>query len=497
MAEITIGQTITTQQYADTVDESLPYSHNAFLFYVDVTLISQDEVNATSRITIRHRLKCIRSYWSNYSNIYGEIAIGTDVKDTKHLATTELGKTYTLGTWTGDVAHDEDGELTITVNGNWYGDYGSSRYSPENNVLTNIIDFPAIQRVSKLSVTPATLTSGNLSISITKYVSTYTTTVKYKVEGTEYTLATNSADTSFSLSFNALKALIGSFTSSVVEITAITYDNDYEIGSDRKSIIVQTGKIPLSLYDNRQGSVGVTFGEEATGAGFNVKMEAQFDKSVKGMAYGLGALPRISSGDDFNNYLTPGMWAVVSNSGAGNITNCPVAIGGILQVFDGRGQYPYTTYLMQRYLPSSISTGNYVRVVRDITTTPVFGNWVIEATMTGSDRKIKKDIRSLTIDYENLFNKLNPITYKYRVSYTRVDDTTHFGFIAQDVEQAINEVGLTDLALINVEDDNYSLNYQEFIALNTHMIQKLYGIVEEQQIKINELENRLEELVNG
>ena len=150
------------------------------------------------------------------------------------------------------------------------GDYGSSRYSPENNVLTNIIDFPAIQRVSKLSVTPATLTSGNLSISITKYVSTYTTTVKYKVEGTEYTLATNSAATSFSLSFNDLIALIGSFTSSVVEITAITYDNDYEIGSDRKSIIIQT-EDSLSLYDNRHVVSGVTFGEEAYSAGFNVR----------------------------------------------------------------------------------------------------------------------------------------------------------------------------------------------------------------------------------
>lgn len=283
MALIQIGQTITTQQYADTVDKSLPYSHNAFLFYVDVTLISQDEINATSKITIRHRLKCIRSYWSNYSNVYGEIAIGNDVKDTKYLATTELGKTYTLGTWTGDVAHDEDGELSITVNGNWYGDYGSSRYSPENNVLANIIDFPAIQKVSKLSVTPATLTSGNLSITITKYVSTYTTTIKYKVEGTEYTLATKSAGTSFSLSFNDLKALIGSFTSSVVEITAITYNNDFEVGSDRKSIIVQTGNIPLSLYDNRQGSVGVTFGEEATGAGARFKMPAYFDDEVYGI----------------------------------------------------------------------------------------------------------------------------------------------------------------------------------------------------------------------
>jgi|GEM_PF-2913455 hypothetical protein len=497
MAEIIVGQTITTQQYANADNTSLSYYLNAYLFYVDVTLISQDIVNALSKVRIKHRMKCVRSYYSKYNSLHSDISIGDEVKNTKYLPTTAKGQTYDLAEWTGDVPHDSQGNLSIVVKGIWHGYDNNNNYGPVSNTLLNEIQFPQILRASTINVSPTFLTSGNATIMVTKHDPAYTTTLKYRVNNVDYVIATKSSNTTFYLAYNTIKNIIGSYTSAVVKITAITYSGNTILGEDSKEIIIQTGSIPLSLYDDMQGNTGVTLGEEATGAGFNVKMEAQFDKSVKGMAYGLGALPRISSGDDFNNYLTPGMWAVVSNSGAGNITNCPVAIGGILQVFDGRGQYPYTTYLMQRYLPSSISTGNYVRVVRDITTTPVFGNWVIEATMTGSDRKIKKDIRSLTIDYENLFNKLNPITYKYRVSYTRVDDTTHFGFIAQDVEQAINEVGLTDLALINVEDDNYSLNYQEFIALNTHMIQKLYGIVEEQQIKINELENRLEELVNG
>lgn len=499
MALIQIGQTITTQQYADTVDKSLPYSHNAFLFYVDVTLISQDEINATSKITIRHRLKCIRSYWRNYSNVYGEIAIGNDVKDTKYLATTELGKTYTLGTWTGDVAHDEDGELSITVNGNWYGDYGSSRYSPENNVLANIIDFPAIQKVSKLSVTPATLTSGNLSITITKYVSTYTTTIKYKVEGTEYTLATKSAATSFSLSFNDLKALIGSLTSSVVEITAITYNNDFEVGSDRKSIIVQTGKIPLSLYDNRQGNVGATFGEKATSSGFNVKMnarfynESQFDKDItllnnKGI-----------KGIDTNNDVKDLIKLNDSNQLIVSENNIPIDINGsTVKLINQNGASVFL-------LPGgSANSGFFNASDNTMTLGTMAALWYRlyckKSVYVSSDERTKKYINDLDNKYEEFFHKLNPKRFKFKKD--GIDDVNwHLGFIAQDVEQAINKSGLSNMGLIEYsffeedgeQKDRYVLSYDEFIALNTHMLQKAYT-------KIEELENRireLEELVNG
>lgn len=174
------------------------------------------------------------------------------------------------------ISHNPDGTKSInaSVQVNVGGDYVSG---------SGTIVLPTIQRTTQVSVSPKVLSSGNANISVTKYVDTYTTTIKYKVEGTEYTLATKSAATSFSLSFNDLKALIGSFTSSVVEITAITYNNDFEVGSDRKSIIVQTGKIPLSLYDDRQGNVGATFGEKATGKDVHFKLPVHFYNEVYGL----------------------------------------------------------------------------------------------------------------------------------------------------------------------------------------------------------------------
>ena len=68
----------------------------------------------------------------------------------------------------------------------------------------------------------------------------------------------------------------------------------------------------------------------------------------------------------------------------------------------------------------------------------------------------------------------------------------HLGFIAQDVEQAMLDTGLTAdrlAALVKepvsqimkdgITDYRYSIRYGELIALNTHMIQKLYQVVEE------------------
>ena len=83
---------------------------------------------------------------------------------------------------------------------------------------------------------------------------------------------------------------------------------------------------------------------------------------------------------------------------------------------------------------------------------------------------------------------------------------THVGFISQDVESAMEKCGLTDLdfagfckdekvRIIMDEDGNeteepvldengdityiYSLRYEEFIALNTFAIQKLWHEMEE------------------
>ena len=111
---------------------------------------------------------------------------------------------------------------------------------------------------------------------------------------------------------------------------------------------------------------------------------------------------------------------------------------------------------------------------------------------------MKDNITPLMDKHIKFFSLLQP------VSFTFTDGTsgrTHIGFISQDVEDAMEKSGLTDLDFAGFcktvkmkeiigEDGNktyegerdengnpvyiYSLRYEEFIALNTFMIQMLF-----------------------
>ena len=107
----------------------------------------------------------------------------------------------------------------------------------------------------------------------------------------------------------------------------------------------------------------------------------------------------------------------------------------------------------------------------------------------GSDLRIKNSIDYDLDSYEAFFLALKPSTFKYNKG---TSGRKHFGFIAQDVEQAMLDTGLTSdqlAALVKdpvkeilsdgITDYRYSIRYGELIALNTHMIQKLYQMVEE------------------
>lgn len=108
-------------------------------------------------------------------------------------------------------------------------------------------------------------------------------------------------------------------------------------------------------------------------------------------------------------------------------------------------------------------------------------------TNQSSDRRIKTNIADLGSKFKALFNKLRPVSFKFTDGSS---DKTHTGFIAQEVEGAIDEVGLNDLGIVaKDEGGNYYLNYIEFIAIQTQMIQELQGKVEKLEKKIAEMEN--------
>ena len=139
-------------------------------------------------------------------------------------------------------------------------------------------------------------------------------------------------------------------------------------------------------------------------------------------------------------------------------------------------------------------------------------------TIQTSDRDKKKDFAEFDERYEGLFFDLKPTLYRL------IDNTSnriHSGFVAQDIEKSLEDNGLTaldfaafckdkaknvgqdedgnDVETYKLDEDgnqvyDYSLRYEEFIALNTHMLQKAYAKIDEQQAQIDSLQAQIDEL---
>lgn len=116
------------------------------------------------------------------------------------------------------------------------------------------------------------------------------------------------------------------------------------------------------------------------------------------------------------------------------------------------------------------------------------------STAVQSDARLKTDIAAFTPTHEAFFNALRPRTYRY---IEGMSGRTHFGFVAQDVKAAIESSGLTTqqaAVYVELESDREGFNgtecalrYDEIIALNTHMIQKLLNEINRLKERINQI----------
>lgn len=129
------------------------------------------------------------------------------------------------------------------------------------------------------------------------------------------------------------------------------------------------------------------------------------------------------------------------------------------------------------------------------------GIYASEEIILRSDRRLKNTINYDFDRYDEFFMGLKPATFKYNNGH---GGRLHSGFIAQDVEDALHNAGLSNMDFAGlviapieevneadgITDNYYKLRYGEFISLNTHMIQKLYR-------RITKLENELQSLKEG
>ena len=154
------------------------------------------------------------------------------------------------------------------------------------------------------------------------------------------------------------------------------------------------------------------------------------------------------------------------------------------------------------------------------------------STISTSDRNLKYDFKEFDEKYDMLYDLLKPYLFKL---INGDSGRSHSGFISQDVEEALQMAGLTALdfagfckdvkqksvvvaparydengniiseAMYESVDDldengklqyEYSLRYEEFIALNTDQIQKLKKENKELKETINNLLDRIVALEN-
>lgn len=234
-----------------------------------------------------------------------------------------------------------------------------------------------------------------------------------------------------------------------------------------------------------------------------------FDKLVGNS----GAIRIIDDGENPASIGTP--WIFDSKNGNWSIDSSGIATVKILMISrDGNYQnraYAVTTGSDGKTIyfgsPSdrqgftSAFRGDTVRIYSHKSGAVYLGS--SGSTAVTSDENLK-DLTEIDEKYDEFFKNLNPQLYVYKEKGHR----KHIGFGARSVEKALRDAGLTteefagvlkdtDVTISADEagtkedqhyDELYSLRYEEFIALNTWMIQKLLKKVSALEDKVADLE---------
>ena len=102
-----------------------------------------------------------------------------------------------------------------------------------------------------------------------------------------------------------------------------------------------------------------------------------------------------------------------------------------------------------------------------------------------SDRRLKANIQGDMSKYVDMLEHIKPCTYTITADG---DGVKHVGYIAQEVEEALEAAGLSaeDFGgfVYHAEGDNYALRYEEFIPV-------LHAAIIVLTARVRELESRL------
>lgn len=165
---------------------------------------------------------------------------------------------------------------------------------------------------------------------------------------------------------------------------------------------------------------------------------------------------------------------------------------------------PTPSYLANGYYMVSVGGGNghlypsYSSQALGRSSNPWSTAYLASALSTTSDARVKNTISELDDKYKKLILMLSAKSYKYN---NGTSNRIHAGFIAQEVESAMEELGISDkdfAGLIKapvyeldengnetdkIIDCSYSLRYEEFISPIVSLIQEMYKDIQELKLR--------------
>ena len=235
---------------------------------------------------------------------------------------------------------------------------------------------------------------------------------------------------------------------------------------------------PYSLFKNTTGlyntAIGVSSlftndnGEGNTGIGFGAVSSNTTGKYNTGV--GVRALEWNQAGGSNT--------AIGYNAGLG-------VTSGTKNTFLGMGTYSTMDFDNSTVIGAYafVNASNKVRI-GDANVTVIEGQ---VAWSYPSDRRLKENIQYTSRLGLNFINKLQTVSYNYIADKTHV---RHDGFIAQDVEKVMQELGVDFSGLKKADDGTYSLAYSDFVM-------PLVNAVKEQQKEIDELKKQVKALIKA
>lgn len=116
--------------------------------------------------------------------------------------------------------------------------------------------------------------------------------------------------------------------------------------------------------------------------------------------------------------------------------------------------------------------------------TEVVGVLTANSTATPSDERLKQNVKPIRNSL-NTVKLLNPVTYNWNRNKLNVPGTKH-GFIAQEVKNIIPSTVLGGKKIADI-DDTLTVEYNNFIALNTSAIKELIEKIEALEAEIETL----------